>query len=83
MVTKLSPTRLVSTVMGAWFLATAFSSFLSSVIAEFTGVGEGGGAEGPIPPPIDTVHVYGSVFGTIGIALASPRSCCWRCPRCS
>ena len=25
MVTKLSPRRLVSTVMGAWFLATAFS----------------------------------------------------------
>lgn len=70
MVTKLSPARLVSTVMGAWFLATAFSSFLSSVIALFTGVGDHGGAEGTIPPPIDTVHVYGSVFGTIGIAAA-------------
>jgi POT family proton-dependent oligopeptide transporter len=67
MVTKLSPTRLVSTVMGAWFLATAFSSFLSAVIAVFTGVGEGG-SEGAIPVPIETVHVYGGVFGTIGIA---------------
>jgi proton-dependent oligopeptide transporter, POT family len=69
MVTKLSPARLVSTVMGAWFLATAFSSYLSSVIAVFTGVGEGG-AEGAIPAPIETVHLYGSVFGTIGIAAA-------------
>jgi POT family proton-dependent oligopeptide transporter len=68
MVTKLSPARLVSTVMGAWFLATAFSSYLSSVIAVFTGVGHGDGGEGVIKPPIETVHVYGSVFGTIGIA---------------
>ena len=37
-VTKLSPARLVSTVMGAWFLATAFSQFLAAIIAQFTGV---------------------------------------------
>lgn len=66
MVTKLSPARLVSTVMGAWFLATAFSSYLGSVIAVFTGVGEGDGGGTPIP--LETVHVYGGVFGTIGIA---------------
>ena len=33
MVTKLSPARLVSTVMGMWFLATAFSAFLAAIIA--------------------------------------------------
>jgi proton-dependent oligopeptide transporter, POT family len=38
MVTRLSPARLVSTVMGAWFLATAFSQFLAAIIAQFTGV---------------------------------------------
>ncbi|MEZ4240017.1 MAG: oligopeptide:H+ symporter [Myxococcota bacterium] len=70
MVTKLSPARLVSTVMGAWFLATAFSSYLSSVIAVFTGIGEGGG-EGAIPAPIETVHAYGSVFGIIGIVASA------------
>ena len=43
MITKLSPARLVSTAMGAWFLATAFSSLLASIIATFTGVGQGGG----------------------------------------
>ncbi len=69
MVTKLSPPRMVSTVMGAWFLATAFSSFLAGQIATLTGVGHGKeGGESVIPAPIDTVHVYGDVFGHIAIA---------------
>ncbi|NCG19321.1 MAG: hypothetical protein GWP91_09970, partial [Rhodobacterales bacterium] len=67
MVTKLSPKKLVSTVMGAWFLATAFSSYVAAVIATFTSVSDAGGGGG-IPVPLETVHVYGSVFGTIGIA---------------
>jgi POT family proton-dependent oligopeptide transporter len=75
MVTKLSPQRLVATVMGSWFLATAFSEFLAAIIAQFTGVthGDSGGA---IPPPIDTVNVYGHVFGVIAcLALASSVVC--------
>ena len=69
MVTKLSPTRMVSTVMGAWFLATAFSNYLAGMIATLTGVGHGGeGGENVIPPPIETVHVYGDVFAQIAIA---------------
>jgi len=68
MVTKLSPKRLVSTVMGAWFLATAFSNLVAAVIAGFTGVSHGGGGDGGIPVPLETVHVYGSVFGQIGAA---------------
>jgi POT family proton-dependent oligopeptide transporter len=73
MVTRLSPARLVSTAMGAWFLATAFSALLSSKIAQLTGVTEGhGDASGNIPPPLETVHVYGEVFGQIAVAgLAS------------
>jgi dipeptide/tripeptide permease len=66
MVTKLSPARLVSTTMGAWFLATAFSGFLAAIIATFTGVGHGDGGVG-VPVPLETVHVYGGVFGTIGV----------------
>ena len=67
MVTKLSPTRLISTVMGMWFLATAFSAFLAAIIAQFTGV-EHGGAEGnAIPIPAETVHVYGDVFGILAV----------------
>lgn len=69
MVTRLSPARLVSTVMGAWFLATAFSQFLAAIIAQFTGVeatdGNGGGG---IPIPRATVDVYGDVFGKIAVA---------------
>lgn len=62
MVTKLSPQRLVATVMGAWFLATAASSFVAAIIAQFTGVGHGGDGEQSIPIPLETVHVYGDVF---------------------
>ncbi|MAG57329.1 MAG: hypothetical protein CMJ83_13635 [Planctomycetes bacterium] len=67
MVTKLSPARLVSTVMGMWFLATAFSNLLAAVIASLTGVAEGD-ESAVIPAPKDTVDVYGEVFGKICIA---------------
>jgi POT family proton-dependent oligopeptide transporter len=77
MVTRLSPTRLVSTVMGAWFLATAFSQFLAAIIAQFTGVSDGAaGAAATIPAPTETVNVYGDVFGKIAIsAMASAAIC--------
>ena len=77
MVTKLSPARLVSTVMGAWFLATAASSFLAAIIAQFTQVGHGGEGEAlTIPAPIDTVHVYGGVYQIIAyLALGSGVVC--------
>lgn len=69
MITKLSPAQLVSTMMGNWFLATAFSQYLAAIIAQFTGVSHGGGGNGNgIPAPVDTVHVYGDVFGKIAIA---------------
>lgn len=69
MVTKLSPARMVSTVMGAWFLATAFSNYLAGIIAALTGVSSTDEATGQqtIPLPIETVDVYGSVFGQIAI----------------
>lgn len=68
MITKLSPKMLVSTVMGAWFLATAFSQYLAAIISQFTGVSHGGGDENLIPIPLETVHVYGDVFKQIAIA---------------
>ena len=72
MVTKLSPTRIVSTIMGAWFLATAFSSYLAGMIAKLTGVGgEGEGGEGSIPPPLETVDIYGNVFFKIAIVAGA------------
>ncbi len=77
MVTRLSPTRLVSTVMGAWFLATAFSQFLAAIIAQFTGVTEGGYGEGLVPVPRDTVHVYGDVFGSIALTAIGSAVVCF------
>ncbi len=68
MVTRLSPARLVSTIMGAWFLATAFSHFLAAFIAKLSGIKEEAGADGAVTPlPIETVGVYGDLFK--GIAL--------------
>jgi POT family proton-dependent oligopeptide transporter len=78
MVTRLSPAHLVSTVMGAWFLATAFSQFLAAIIAQFTGVGHGeGNGAGGIPIPKETLHVYGDVFGKIAIAAVISAAICF------
>jgi POT family proton-dependent oligopeptide transporter len=68
MVTKLSPRQIVSTVMGAWFLATAFSQDLSAQIAKLTGVGHEEKGPQVIPPPIETLDLYGDVYGLIAIA---------------
>ncbi len=68
MVTKLAPMKIVSMVMGAWFLSNAFANYLASVIARFTSVSgaEGGSAEAL--DPIQTVAIYGDVFQNIGLA---------------
>ena len=68
MVTRLSPARIVSTMMGAWFLATAFSQMLASMLAKLTSVGGDEGSKHEIPVPLGTVHLYGDLFRTIAIA---------------
>lgn len=74
MVTKLSPKRLVSTVMGSWFLATAFSQFLAAIIAQFASVNEGDSTF--VPNPADSVNIYGDVYQLIAImAVASGIFC--------
>ena len=69
MVSTLSPKHLVSTVMGSWFLGMAIANDLSAGDCQVTGVG-GEDGDGPqvIPLPVDTVHIYGSVFGKIAVA---------------
>lgn len=59
MVTKLSPSRMVGLVMGAWFLATAFSHYLGARVAALTGT------TGEVDPSAGAA-VYGEVFGSIG-----------------
>lgn len=66
--TKLSPKHLVSTVMGGWFLSTAFSQYLAYIIASFAGISESGGGEQVVPAPVETVMLYGEVFKQITIA---------------
>lgn len=77
MVTKLSPKKLVSTVMGAWFLATAFSNLLAGIIATFTGISHGGDGPSVIPAPKETVMIYGDVFGTIAVAALISAGVCF------
>ena len=70
--TKLSPKALVSTLMGAWFLATAFSQYLAAVISQFTSVEESGG----FPPPSETVNIYGDVFGKVALVAMGCGAVC-------
>ena len=65
--TKLSPKALVSTLMGAWFLATAFSQYLAAIISQLTGIEEGSDGGSSFPPPIETVNIYGDVFGKVAL----------------
>jgi POT family proton-dependent oligopeptide transporter len=77
MISKLTPGFLVSTVMGTWFLATAFSQFLAAIIAQFTGVKHGGEEAAGIPVPRDTVDLYGDVFGKIAITAIVAAAICF------
>lgn len=77
MIVKLSPKILVSTVMGMWFLATAFSQYLAGMIAMLTSAEQHGGESGgvqKIPAPIDSVHVFGDLY--LKIAIAAIISAC-------
>jgi POT family proton-dependent oligopeptide transporter len=76
MVTRLSPARIVSTVMGAWFLATAFSQYLAGLIAQLTGVHAEEGAAQVVPDPTATLHLYGDVFGEIAIGAVIAALAC-------
>ncbi|MEX2316963.1 MAG: oligopeptide:H+ symporter [Pirellulales bacterium] len=76
MVSKLSPAFLVSTVMGMWFLATAFSQFLAGIIAQFTSVESVSKAAG-VPVPKETLNIFGTVYGQIAIAAAASSIVCF------
>ncbi len=71
MVVRLSPKRIVSTVMGAWFLATAFSNYLAGFIASLTGTGGHGEEATTVPLPTETLGPYAEVFLTIGLAAGA------------
>lgn len=74
MVTKLSPTKIVSTVMGAWFIATALANFVGGQIAGLTNVSHGDSTSIPIPK--ETVSIYGNVYGWIGLVTLGTAVLC-------
>ena len=77
MITRLSPKHLVSTVMGGWFLATAFSNLLAALIATFTAVGHGDEGVQVIPPPKETVSLYGDVLGLLALVAIGAAVVCF------
>ncbi|TDI63010.1 MAG: MFS transporter [Alphaproteobacteria bacterium] len=62
MITKLSVTRVVGMMMGAWFLASGYANFLAGRIAQLTS-GGGEGAEGAA----SSVAIYIEVFQNVGL----------------
>ncbi len=67
LVTRLSPVRIVSTVMGAWFLATSFSHLLAAAIAKLSSVAE---SETGVLTPLASLPGYTKIFMLITIAAA-------------
>ncbi len=65
MITKLSPRNITGLMMGTWFLSSAFAEYVAALIAQLTGVKDGGNIAAVLPKPSETVMVYGSVFGSI------------------
>jgi proton-dependent oligopeptide transporter, POT family len=65
MITKLSPRNITGLMMGTWFLSSAFAEYVAALIAQLTGVKDGGSVASVLPRPSDTVMIYGSVFGSI------------------
>ena len=71
MITKLSPKRITGLMMGTWFLAISFANYGAGLIAQLTQIkGQEGGAAALVNP-VDTVMVYGVVFGKIALVAAS------------
>lgn len=65
MISRLTPKELVSTMMGGWFLATAFSQYLAGIISQFTG---GHGENGQVASSMERLETYTEVFRNLGIA---------------
>ena len=71
-VTELSPAKLVSFMMGVWFLSSSFAHYIAGIIAKLTtgGDGHGGAAEGAEP---GIVAEYAQMItGVVDQGTASP-----------
>lgn len=73
--TKLSAKHLVSTLMGTWFLATAFSQYVAGIISELAGVDESA-LENGFPTPVETLNTSTIVFEQVAyVAMGSAVVC--------
>ena len=71
MITKLSVTKVVGMMMGAWFLASGYANFLAGRIAQMTSAnGEGGeGAASSLDVYIEVFQNVGLLAVGVGIAI--------------
>jgi POT family proton-dependent oligopeptide transporter len=70
MVTRLAPARLVGTMMGIWFLSTAFAEYIAGLIAKLTSAPQTSMAIHALSP-IETIDLYGHVFTQIAVVAGA------------
>jgi POT family proton-dependent oligopeptide transporter len=64
MITKLSPTAVVSFMMAGWFLSSAFAQYVAGVIAQFTASDT---VAGQVLDPGKALATYTDVFWSLGV----------------
>jgi POT family proton-dependent oligopeptide transporter len=70
MVTKLAPSNMTGTVMGAWFLSIAGANYVAALLAKLTGVKEGGAPATASESFTTYVDIYTQMgLITVGIGL--------------
>jgi len=67
MITKLSPREITGMMMGTWYLSIAFAQYAAGKIAQLTGIETEAGESAASIAPVDTVMIYGGVFGKIAL----------------
>jgi len=69
-VTELSPVKLVSFMMGVWFLSSSFAHYIAGIIAKLTSGDGDHGAEvaagDAAAPAIDLAHYAQMITGSVG-----------------
>ena len=70
MMSKLAPANMGAMMMGVWYLSSSFAQYAAGFIAQLTSV-SGEGISADALNPIETVMVYGNVFGGIALIACS------------
>lgn len=73
MVAELVPASIVGFVMGVWFLTSAIAGYLGAYVAAFTALPE------HVHSKTESLMIYTSVFGTIGLAVFAISLLMWLC----